>query len=101
VGVLVKSDIQHIVNAHLDMYLPDAAPTNILSQVKEEDEEDVLFGESRQEYFPSDTNIPDEPTSGGAFSESAVSESAVSETAMSDGLLSEDVLPVGLLPENG
>ena len=95
-GVLVKSDIQHIVNAHLDMYLPDAAPTNILSQVKEEDEEDVLFGESRQEYFPSDTNIPDEPTSGGAFSESAVS-----ETAMSDGLLPEDVLPVGLLAENG
>jgi len=95
-GPLVKADIRQIVYTHLDMYLPEPEPTTMLSQVKEEDEEDALFGETRQEYILADGMSSEVPTSGGILSEGAMS-----EEPMSDGLVSEDILPIGLLAEEG
>jgi len=95
-SALVKSDIQYIVNNHLDMYLPDVEPTPMLSQVKEEEEEDVLFDETRLEYFPVDGRSSEDAASGGLFSEGAMSEEPIS-----GGMLSEGILLGGLLSEEG
>jgi hypothetical protein len=100
---LAKSDIQHIVNGHLDMYLhqEDLAP-NKLSQVKEEDEDDVLF--EPQADPPDEEAIPPDGMSEVLTSEGVVSEAGfTSEAPLSevwtDAPLSEEPFSDAPLPE--
>lgn len=93
-GPLTKIDVQRIIQIHLEVYLPDPDPMldmQILSQVKEEDEDEGeerglfdIAGEIMEDARP--VALPSEGlTSDGALSDGMLSEEPLSEDPISDG----------------